>query len=62
MKSDEVPHNNFDEGYKVGYQLIHGINVTIPGIHGHPGYPGTTTLFLEGIKAGIKAAGGSLAI
>jgi hypothetical protein len=34
MKSDEVPHNNFDEGYKVGYQLIHGINVTIPGIHG----------------------------
>lgn len=60
MKSDKVPHNDFAEGFKVGYQLIRGINAGMPGIPGQPGTSGNTTPFLEGIKAGIRAAGGSL--
>ena len=60
MKSDKVPHDDFKEGFRVGYQLIRGINSGIPGIPGQPGTTGDTTPFLNGIKAGIRAAAGSL--
>jgi hypothetical protein len=31
MKSDAVPHNSFREGFIVGYQLIRGISIGVPG-------------------------------
>jgi hypothetical protein len=60
MISGKVPHGDFKEGFVVGYQLIKGTAVGIPGTPGQPGVPGNTTAFLMGIKAGIKAAGGTL--
>ena len=58
--SDMIPHDDFAEGFKVGYQLIRGINAAVPGVPGAPGTLGNTTRFLLGIRAGIKAAGGTL--
>ena len=58
MKSDKVPHGDFREVFIVGYQLIRGVNTGIPGIPGQSGTPGNTTPFLQGIRAGMKAAGG----
>jgi hypothetical protein len=60
MTSSTVPHNDFNAGFVVGYQLIRGTAVGIPGIPGAPGTAGNTTPFLNGIRAGIKAAGGTL--
>jgi hypothetical protein len=60
MKSNKVPHDDFAEGFKVGYQLVRGTNVAIPAIPGQLGAPANTTPFLQGIKAGIQAAGGRL--
>ena len=31
-KSDAVPHNSFREGFIVGYKLIRGISVGVPGV------------------------------
>lgn len=56
--SDMIPHDDFAEGFKVGYQLIRGINAAIPGIPKGPATPENTTRFLVGIRVGIKAAGG----
>ena len=60
MKSDDVPHGSFREGFNVGYQLIKGINVGVPGAPGGPGAHGGTSSFLLGVKAGIRAAGGEI--
>jgi hypothetical protein len=60
MKSPNVPHDSFSEGFNVGYQLIKGINAGIPGAPGGPGAHGGTTSFLLGVKAGIRAAGADL--
>jgi hypothetical protein len=60
MATSKVPHNDFAEGFIVGYQLIRGINASIPGIPGVPSMSGSSTPFLDGIKVGIKAAGGTL--
>lgn len=58
--SDKIPHDDFHEGFVVGYQLVRGTAVGLPGIPGRPGIPGNTTAFLEGIRAGIRAAGHQL--
>ena len=60
MKSPPVPHDSFREGFIVGYQLIRGVNVGVPGAPGGPGAHGGTSSFLLGVKAGIRAAGGEL--
>jgi hypothetical protein len=60
MKSANVPHDSFREGFDVGYQLIMGIAVGIPGAPGGPGAHGGTTSFLLGVKAGTRAAGADL--
>ena len=49
-----VVDGSFSDGFELGYRLIKGIHV------GMPGTPGNTTPFLQGIEAGIKAAGGML--
>jgi len=60
MKSPNVPHDSFREGFIVGYQLIKGIAVGVPAAPGGPAPHGGTTSFLLGIREGIKAAGGTL--
>ncbi|MET3591829.1 hypothetical protein ABID26_001213 [Mesorhizobium shonense] len=53
-------NGTFSQGFEVGYRLVKGIHVGMPGTPGEPGNPGNTTPFLQGIEAGIKAAGGML--
>ena len=55
--ADTVPHNDFVAGFVAGYQAIKGTSAGLPGIPGQPGTPGNSTPFLEGIKAGLRAAG-----
>jgi hypothetical protein len=58
--SDRVPHDDFTEGFKVGFQTVQGINNTIPTVPTEPATPGAMTPFLMGGRAGIKAAKGTL--
>lgn len=58
--SNKVPHADFAEGFKVGFQTVQGTNNPIPGVPGEPGTPGDMTPFLMGVRAGIKAAQGEL--
>jgi hypothetical protein len=60
MKSDTVPHNSFREGFVVGYQLIRGVSVAVPGSPAGPAPHAGTTSFLLGVEAGVKAAGGEI--
>jgi hypothetical protein len=60
IKSDAVPHASFREGFIVGYQLIRGIRVGVPGAPGGPAPHGGTTSFLLAVEAGVKAAGGEI--
>ena len=57
MKSANVPHDDFREGFIIGWQTVKGTNAGIPGTPGRPGTPGGSTPFLEGVKAGLRAAG-----
>lgn len=57
MKSANVPHHDFREGFIVGWQAIRGTSAGVPGIPGQPGTPGGSTPFLEGVKAGLRSAG-----
>ena len=58
MRSLNIPHENFREGFIVGFQLINGIiNVTVPATPTRPTVPAGTSPFLLGVKAGIEAAG-----
>ncbi|MDP4006904.1 hypothetical protein [Methylobacterium sp. NEAU K] len=59
--SDKVPHDDFSEGFKIGFQTVQGVNNTIPAVPGEPGIPGGMTPFLMGVRAGIKAGKGTLA-
>ena len=60
MKSANIPHDDFREGFIVGFQLILGTNVGVRGAPGGPGVHGATSRFLVGVKAGIRAAGGEI--
>jgi hypothetical protein len=60
MKSKEVPHGSFREGFVVGYQIIRGASVAVPGSPAGPAPHGGTTSFLLGVEAGVKAAGGEI--
>jgi hypothetical protein len=51
---------SFADGFEVGYRLIKGLYVGTPGMPGYSGAPAGSSAYLEGIKAGIKAAGGTL--
>lgn len=54
--------STFRAGFEEGYKLVKGGNVGIPGCPGRPGIPPGSTEFREGIKAGIKAAGGTIEV
>jgi hypothetical protein len=55
--ASKVPDDDFDAGFEVGYQLIRGTMVMTPVAPVGPLAPLNSTDFLEGIKAGIRAAG-----
>lgn len=57
MASDKIPHNDFREGFIVGYQAVLGTNAGMPGTPGQPRIPGGSTSLLQGVKAGLRAAG-----
>lgn len=58
--SDRIPHNDFAEGFKVGFQAVQGTANTIPGIPEEPDAPSNLTPFLMGVRLGIQAAMGTL--
>jgi hypothetical protein len=60
VRSLNLPHENFREGFIVGFQLIHGLKVTVPSapVSGTP--PAGMSPFLMGLKSGIRAAGGEI--
>ena len=60
MRSLNLPHENFREGFIVGFQLIHGLKVTVPAAPTGGTPPVETSPFLMGVKAGIRAAGGEI--
>ncbi len=60
MKSSKIPHDDYREGFIVGYQLIRGTTVAVPGNYEPYAPYADSSYFLDGIKAGIEAAGGSL--
>jgi hypothetical protein len=57
MPKDQVPDDNFDAGFKIGYQVVHGTSAEPPAPRGERATPFNSTLFLEGVKAGLRAAG-----
>jgi hypothetical protein len=60
VKSENVPHDSFREGFAVGYQLIMGVAAAVPAAPAGFAPYADTTPFLDGIKAGIEAAGWGL--
>jgi hypothetical protein len=61
VRSLNIPHENFREGFIVGFQLMSGIiNVTVPATPPRPTVPAGTSPFLLGVIAGVRAAGGEI--
>ena len=60
MRSLKIPHENFAEGFMVGFQLIRGIDATVPAVTMRPATPRGMSLFLLGVKMGIQAAGAEI--
>jgi hypothetical protein len=62
LRSLNIPHENFSEGFILGCQLIHGIDVTvtIPTLPTRLTVPAGMSPFLLGVIAGIRAAGGEI--
>lgn len=50
----------FADGYKIGFHLVNGTNTAISACPPSPPIPANSTPYLEGIKAGIRWAGGEL--
>lgn len=52
----------FRDGFKEGYRMIKGSYVAVPGYPARPATPAGSTEFREGLKAGIKVAGGKIVL
>jgi hypothetical protein len=50
--------SDFCDGFETGYKTVKGNNVFVPFCPFEPFTPHNSTPYQEGIKAGIKAAGG----
>lgn len=53
--SGRVPHDDFREGFIVGYQVVRGTGAAIPA---QPATPADRTPFLVGVRSGIEQAAG----
>lgn len=58
--TSNIPDDDFDAGYFVGWQLVYGTLAPKPLTTIAPLTPLGSTPFLEGIKAGIEAAGAEI--
>ncbi len=56
----EVPHDDYRSGFQIGYQAVRGTAVAVPAIPARPATIAGCTPFLMGVRAGIKAAGGTV--
>lgn len=56
--ADLTSFDQFKAGFEEGYRAIKGNNAVLPVYPVQPVTPVGSTPFREGIKAGIKAAGG----
>lgn len=56
---DIIRSGSFRDGFEVGYKAVKGVGASMPGT---PGFSvsGGSTAFLEGVKAGLRAAGVSI--
>lgn len=52
-----IRDGSFRDGFEVGYRLVVGLTAVLPVLPVAPIVPVGSTAFLEGIKAGMKAAG-----
>jgi len=62
VRSLNIPHENFSEGFILGCQLIRGIDVAVaaPIVPTRLTVPAGMSPFLLGVIAGIRAAGGEI--
>jgi len=52
-----VPHDDFQSGFIVGYQLVKGVQWPVPPMPPAGPVHAGTTRFLNGVRAGMAAAG-----
>ncbi|MDE1149972.1 MAG: hypothetical protein PW843_25755 [Azospirillaceae bacterium] len=56
-QNPNVPHDDFRAGFEVGWQTVVGTGASVPLAPLTPLTPLGSTPFLEGVKAGLEAAG-----
>jgi hypothetical protein len=56
----DVPHDDYRSGFIVGYQAVVGTVRAVPAVPAQTATIANYTPFLMGVRAGVKAAGGSL--
>lgn len=56
-RSPKVLHDDFCAGFEVGWQTVVGTGLSVPLVPLVPLTPLDSTPFLEGVKAGLEAAG-----
>ena len=60
MRSLNIPHENFREGFIVGFQLVQGVDTEAPEVPARPAIPRGMSPFLLGVRIGIQAAGADI--
>jgi hypothetical protein len=60
VRSLKVPHENFAEGFIVGFQLVQGVDAEAPEVPARPATPRGMSPFLLGVRMGIQAAGAEI--
>jgi hypothetical protein len=55
-----VPHDDYQLGFEVGYQAVAGMVPTIPVSPAEPVTIKDYTPFLMGVRAGVRTAGGNV--
>lgn len=56
-QNTKVPHDDFGAGFEVGWQTVKGTGSSRPLVPLEPLTSLGSTPFLEGVKAGLEAAG-----
>jgi hypothetical protein len=59
-ENSKIPHDDFSEGFRVGWQAVYGIEVAVPNIPEPSNTPPGMTPFLAGLRAAVTGAGGKL--
>jgi hypothetical protein len=53
----DVPHDDFEAGFEVGYRAVRGTNVMLPTFPMEPMTRMNMTAFLMGVRKGLERAG-----